>query len=105
MEGCGYRDRYDEFQALGVEIVGVSTSNLSVIADWVEEESFQYEVWRDDNGELGLHYGALTTPRGTPSRITKILDANGTTILEYEAVAVGTHPGQVLEDLQILLAQ
>ena len=84
--------------------MGVSTSNLQVIADWVAEESFQYEVWRDDNGELGLYYGALSSPTGNPSRITKVLDANGTLILEYTSVSVGTHPIEVLEDLQAILA-
>ncbi len=81
----------------------MSTSNLQVIADWVVQEGFQYEVWRDDNGELGMYYGALSSPTGNPSRITKILDEEGTLILEYPSVSVGTHPQEVLEDVRILL--
>ncbi len=82
--------------------MGVSTSNLTVIDDWVEEEGFQYEVWKDDHGELGLYYGALSSPTGNPSRVTKVLDADGTLILEYPSVSVGTHPAEVLEDMTTL---
>jgi peroxiredoxin len=86
----------------------VSTSNLQVIADWVADEGFQYEVWRDDTGDLGVYYGALPGPTGpnpgSPSRITKVLDADGTLMLEYPQVSVSTHPASVLTDLQILLA-
>lgn len=66
------------------------------------EEGFQYEVWKDDDGDLGMYYGALSSPTGNPSRITKVLDANGTLILEYQQVSTGTHPAQVLEDMQTL---
>jgi peroxiredoxin Q/BCP len=103
-EGCNYRDLKPEFDALGVQIVGVSFANPATNTEWVEQESFNFEVWTDDDKALSLYYGAVNGPSaGAPKRITKLLDEKGTLILEYvEAIQVGTHPAQVLADCQIL---
>lgn len=73
-------------------------------AAWAVDEGFQYELWTDDDGTLGLTYGALTDADDAyPKRITVVLDADGMLVLEYlEDISVGTHPGQVLEDVQLL---
>jgi peroxiredoxin len=68
----------------------------------VADEGFQYEVWKDDGAQLSQYYGAMSGPVGSPARITKVLDANGNLILEYPQVLVGTHPQDVLEDMQAL---
>ena len=71
---------------------------------WAEDEGFEYEVWSDDDKTLALYYGAAESSSDWfPSRVTKLLDANGTLILEYvDSVNVGTHPAQVLEDCQAI---
>ncbi len=53
---------------------------------------------------LGITYGALTDAADpTVKRITVVLDANGDLVLEYlDDISVGTHPGQVLADVQLL---
>lgn len=54
------------------------------------------------DGVLALHYGAVETPSDhTAARITMLLDADGTLILEYvEDVVAGTHPDEVLDDCE-----
>lgn len=53
--------------------------------------------------ELALYYGAATTPTaGSARRITVLLDETGTVALEYPFVAIGPHPGEVLEDCEAL---
>lgn len=53
---------------------------------------------------LGITYGALNDAADpTVKRITVVLDANGDLVLEYlDDISVGTHPGQVLADVQLL---
>ena len=34
--------------------------------------------------------------------MTRVLDADGTLVLEYDVVPVGTHPSHVLHDVEIL---
>ena len=48
--------------ALGVKIIGIGEGDLDTIDNWVEEESFGYEVWRDDGRALAIAHGAISSP-------------------------------------------
>ena len=106
MEGCGYRDLQAEFDALGVHIVGVSFDSPSKNAAWAAEEGFAFELWSDDDKTLALTYGAArNASQSYADRVTKILDASGTLVLEYEVTSIGTHPQDVLEDCTALFGE
>jgi len=87
-----------------VAIVGVGYDSPVVNSEWAEQEEFQFELWTDGDAQLAAYYGAIDDPdQLRPDRVTKVLDANGTLVLEYvESVAVGTHPEEVLADCQVL---
>jgi peroxiredoxin Q/BCP len=86
-----------------VAIVGVSFDPPEENQTWAQEQGYLYELWTDEGRELALYYGAATTPtQGAASRVTQLLDASGTLILEYAGVSVGAHPGEVLQDCQAL---
>lgn len=103
MEGCGYRDLQGDFDALGVQIVGVSFDPPAVNQGWAEEEGFLFELWTDGpEHPLAVHYQAARATSTFPQRKTVVLDEDGVLQLEYEVTALGTHPGQVLEDCRIL---
>ena len=107
VEGCGYRDTYADFQALGVQIVGVSFTDLETNHAWAVDQGFQYEIWRDEDRALAEYYGASNGPDNPyPKRRTKVLDAEGNLILEYnDKIIVGAHPSEVLQDVRVLLAR
>jgi peroxiredoxin Q/BCP len=107
VEGCGYRDHFDDFQALGVRIVGVSFTDLETNRAWVESQGFQYEIWRDDGKQLAMYYGAAAAPSDAyPKRRTRVLDANGAVVLEYnDKIVVGAHPEEVLADVRLMFAK
>jgi peroxiredoxin len=82
--------------------VGLDTPEANLA--WAEDEEFNFDLWSDDDRTLGVTYGALSNSRdNSVARVTMLLDADGTLILEYtSSIVVGTHPGQVLEDCQVL---
>ncbi|MCB9681890.1 MAG: peroxiredoxin [Alphaproteobacteria bacterium] len=99
-EGCGYRDLYDDFTALGVHIVGVSFDSPAENQRWAERQSFPFELWSDVDRDLALYYGAArTATQGTASRVTRVLAPDGRVLLTYDSVRVGVHPQQVLDDV------
>jgi hypothetical protein len=50
-----------------------------------------------------VHYGAATSAdQSMPSRVTKILGADGTLVLEYNDASFMSNPQDVLEDCQLL---
>ncbi|MBR57024.1 MAG: hypothetical protein CMH54_03085 [Myxococcales bacterium] len=62
-------------------------------------QEYLYEVWTDSDKTLALYYGAVTSDlMPFPSRITRLLDAEGNLILEYNTVSVDGHPQAVLDD-------
>jgi peroxiredoxin len=72
-------------------------------AAWIEQEGFQYEVWQDEARDLAVYYGAAANRRAAfPDRVTRVLDAEGNLVLEYNDVNVGTSPADVLEDVTLL---
>ncbi len=84
-------------------IVGVSFNKPEKNRDWSEHEKFQFPLWSDEDKDLALHYGAVSTRLSpVPGRITVILDAEGTQVLRYDSVDVGAHPAEVLEDCERL---
>jgi peroxiredoxin len=86
----------------------VGFSDTATMAEWVAEESFQYDVWTDtDARTLAVHYGAADSASALfPERVTMLLDRNGDLLLKYtDDIRVGTHPDQVLEDCQALFGE
>lgn len=84
--------------------MGVGWDDPSDNQDWAEDQDYEYEIWSDDDKTLALYYGAADSASDWfPSRVTMLLDANGTLILEYVSnVNTGTHPAQVLEDCEAI---
>ena len=83
----------------------MSFGDPEVLRSWSDEEGFQYELWRDDDKTLALHYGAIDSASSFfPDRISVLLDAEGNHILTYEVdmFGIGDHPADVLEDCQAL---
>ena len=88
---------------MGIQIVGIGFQEPNVNLAWAEEEGFQYEIWTDTNRDLSLHYGAITsTSSFFPNRVTRLLDTDGSLLLEYNDVDFGTNPRLVLEDCKLL---
>jgi peroxiredoxin len=86
--------------------VGVSFNKPEKNASWVTNQEFQYEVWSDSERSLAMMLGAATkADQGMPSRVTRVLDAEGRVVLSYDQVKVGSHPEQVLEDCRALFGR
>ena len=103
MEGCGYRDRYDQFQAMGIEIIGVSYGSPEDHLVWAEQEGFQFELWTDEDRQLSIAYGSGSKEAVYPERNTFLLNREGDLILEYRDVLnAGAHPQEVLDDCLLL---
>lgn len=86
--------------------MGVSFDTPAKNQAWAEDEGFAFELWSDDDKDLALAYGAVASRASAfPARLTRILDAEGVLLVEYDEVAVGTHPAQVLEDCELLFGE
>lgn len=89
---------------MGVQIVGASFGEPEQNRKWIKNQSYAFEVWTDDDKSLALHYGAIDSKDAArPGRVTRVLDSEGTLVLEYKVgLNLGTHPQDVLEDCAAL---
>lgn len=87
-------------------IVGVSFDSTAANAAFREAEGFRFELWSDTERTLAMYYGAASSPtQATASRVTRLLDATGALLLEYDEVSPATHPQEVLEDCRVLFGE
>ncbi len=86
-----------------MHIVGVGFDSPQDNTEWAAEEGFQFELWTDDDKTLAVYYGAASSTSALiPSRVTRVLDADGVLVLEYQVTDIGIHPQDVLDDCRIL---
>lgn len=86
-----------------MRIVGVSFNAPEKNQAWAQEQGYRYELWSDRDKTLALALGAVSTSLAPmPSRVTRLIGADGTVLLEYKVSDIGTHPADVLDDCRRL---
>jgi peroxiredoxin Q/BCP len=99
-EGRGLRDRFDEFRAHEVEIVGVSFDEPGANAAFVKAEGFPFRLLSDTDHALARAVGAVSSEsQPVASRISYLIGPDGKVKKVYGEVAPATHAGTVLDDL------
>ncbi|OUT72003.1 MAG: peroxiredoxin [Synechococcus sp. TMED19] len=103
IEACGFRDSYDEFQALGAEVWGVSGDGASSHRRFIDRHQLPYPLLVDDNNKLREAFGVARSLFVVPGRVTYVIDAEGVVRLVFNALLDATaHVAQAKAALQQL---
>ena len=104
-EGCEYRDLHDQFEALGVRIVGASFDQPAENKAFATVNNFQYTLLSDQQRELAIHFGAAADASALfAERDTVVLDPQGRWVLHYDDIGdFKQHPHDVLKDMTLIL--
>ena len=103
LEGCGFRDLYEEFQKRDIEVLGCSFDSVEDNAAFAKKFDLPYTLLCDVDREIGLAYGACDSPNaGYADRITYVIDEDGFIAQAYGHVEARTHPAKILESLSSL---
>jgi len=88
---------------LEVNVIAISFAEPKDNKKWIDDQGYQYEVWSDTGRTLASTYGSVTSAEQEfPSRVTKIVDADGVLILEYNDASFLRNPQYVLKDCKAL---
>ena len=107
-EACAFRDRYDELQAAGAQLFGVSTDTAESHIKFREKYELPFPLLVDEDHKMSEKYGAWREKNmyGKKSwgiqRCTYILDATGKVAKVFKRVKVDGHDQQVLDVLSEL---
>lgn len=100
-EGRGLRDRFAEFRARGVEVVGVSFDEPAANAAFVAAEGFPFRLLSDTDRTLAVAVGAAASAtQPVATRISYLVGADGKVRKAYDGVVPATHAADVLSDVK-----
>jgi peroxiredoxin Q/BCP len=96
-EAKGFEKEYDEYEAAGVRIYGVSTDDVDSHCDFAQEYGLSFDLLADPDGEVAEEFG-VSADNGYADRVTFVV-VDGTVEGVYESVSPDGHGRDVLLDL------
>lgn len=76
-EACGFRDRFGEFQAAGVRILGISSDSAASHRRFAEKFDLPFTLLSDIDGSVRKLYGVRATMGIIPGRASFVVDREG----------------------------
>lgn len=103
LEVCGFRDLYDEFRVLDVEVVGLSRAGVGAHRKFIEAQGLPYSLLADKEQTVLRAWNLIvpTTMYGRPvtkvRRTTFLMDAKGIVRYIWDDVSPLSHAREVLQ--------
>ena len=81
---CSVRNRWDDYQATGAEVVGISPDSIESHRNFAAHHELPLRLLSDTGGKASTLYGARSLIPGKVARSVFVIDADG--ILRYQDV-------------------
>jgi len=100
-EACSFRDRYEDFQEYGAEVIGISGDTESSHKRFAKKYNLPFTLLSDKNGQLRKLFGVKKNLLGLiPGRETFIFDADGVLVLRFNSLNAEPHIRKALKTLK-----
>lgn len=100
-EACSFRDSYEDFLALGAEVIGISSDSIKSHQRFAKRHQLPFVLLADTQKKVQrlfklpkLLFGLYT------KRITFVIDATGKVIYVHDSVFANSHIKKALRSLQ-----
>ncbi|MFM8986800.1 MAG: peroxiredoxin [Planctomycetia bacterium] len=87
-EACGFRDAYEQFQAAGAEVVGVSSDSQASHLAFAAKHRLPFPIISDPDRRLRKLFGVPNPLGFLPGRVTFVIDKAGVIRLVFSALLV-----------------
>lgn len=77
-EACAFRDRYQVFQDMGAQVIGVSNDSTQDHQKFASNHNLPFILLSDRKNEVRQLYGVPKTLWIFPGRVTYVIDQQGT---------------------------
>lgn len=102
-EACSFRDSYEDFVAVGAEVIGISDDPVSSHKGFASRHRLPFVLLSDPGGSVREQYGAKKTLGLIPGRITFVIDKNGIIRQRFDSqVRFNAHVATALELLKTI---
>jgi peroxiredoxin Q/BCP len=97
----GFRDGIQDFEELGLQILGVSFDSVEENRAFAEKHAFPFDLLSDADRMMGQEYGACQSAEDrVAKRISYLIDEEGVVRKVYPHVKPAEHADEVLRDLR-----
>lgn len=104
-QACGFRDQYEDFKDLGVEVIGISGDSIDSHQNFINKYSLPFILLSDNDKKIRKLFGVKSNLFGLiPGRVTYVVDKKGIIKLVFESMDSTNHITKALEIIkQIVL--
>ena len=102
LQSCSFRDKYEEFNSLGVQIFGVSSDSVSSHKRFKKKHNLQYSLLSDKGGILAESLRLKKNLGFLPARVTLIVNPEGIIIYAHTSqLGVTGHVRKALNEIKV----
>jgi peroxiredoxin Q/BCP len=100
IQACTFRDQYEDFKALGAEVIGISSDSLASHKKFVSRYKLPFILLSDSDKKIRTAFGVPNDFLGLiPGRATYVTDKNGIIQLLFDSTSAKIH---IIKALQFL---
>jgi len=99
-QACGFRDAYDDFVNLGVEVIGVSSDDVDSHQEFIRKYNLPFLLLSDSDKAIRKLFGVPASFFGLlPGRVTYLVDKNGVIQMIFDSMMGMRHVTKMIEKL------
>ena len=100
-QACSFRDAYQDFQDLGVKVIGVSGDSIHSHQNFQQKHKLPFILLSDSDKKLRKLFGVPIALFGLiPGRVTYVFDAAGKAIYIFDNMSAKNHIEKALEAIK-----
>jgi len=101
IQACTFRDLYEDFKALGAEVIGISSDSLQSHQKFASRYKLPFILLSDGDKKIRTQFGVPNDFLGLiPGRATYVIDKNGIVQLIFDSTSAKIHIQKALEILK-----
>jgi peroxiredoxin Q/BCP len=100
-QACSFRDQYEDFKALGAEVIGISSDSVKSHQKFAANHRLPFILLSDTDKKIRKAFGVPNDYLGLiPGRTTYVADKNGIVQLVFDSTSGKIHIEKSLEILK-----
>lgn len=101
-EACSFRDHFEDFTDLGVEVIGISADSVESHQNFKAKHRLPFTLLSDENNAIRKQFGVKTNLFGLiPGRVTYVVDKSGVIINLFSSqLNIDKHINEALASLK-----
>lgn len=103
IQACTFRDKYEDFKALGAEVIGISSDSLKSHQKFASRYKLPFILLSDFDKKIRTQFGVPNDFLGLiPGRATYVIDKKGVVQLIFDSTSAKIHIEKALEILKTI---